>query len=126
MNKDYYQILGVEKNATNDDIKKAYYKLAHRYHPDKGGGDEKKFKEINEAYKILSDKEKRQQYDQFGRVYDGNGGQAGQNGDFQWAWGNPRSGADFEFDLGDLGEMVEEMFGFRAGSRGKKDLKKGK
>jgi len=77
--KDYYQILGISKGASPDEIKKAYYKLAHKFHPDKGG-DEKKFKEINEAYQILSDKEKRSQYDRFGRVFEG-----GEPGfDFQW------------------------------------------
>ena len=134
MNKDYYQILGVTKNATADDINKAYYKLAHKYHPDKGTGDEKKFKEINEAYQILSNREKRAQYDQFGRVFSAEGGPApGGDGfsDFQWAWGNPRQGFgnNVEFDLGDLGEMVEEMFGFGGGSNSnkrKRDLKRGK
>jgi DnaJ-class molecular chaperone len=65
MSTDYYKILGVEKTASDAEIKKAFRKLAHKYHPDKGG-DEKKFKEINEAYQILSDKEKRAQYDRFG------------------------------------------------------------
>jgi len=118
--KDYYQILGVQKNASPDEIKKAYYKLAHKHHPDKGG-DEKKFKEINEAYQILSDKEKRTQYDQFGRVFEGAGAQPGF--DFQWAWGKPD--VDFDFEFGDLGEMVEEMFGFGAPHK-RKNLKKGK
>lgn len=63
--KDYYQILGVSKNASEEEIKKAYYRLAHQYHPDKKGGDEKKFKEINEAYQILSGKEKRAQHEDF-------------------------------------------------------------
>jgi len=119
MAKDYYQILGVQKNASSDEIKKAYYKLAHKFHPDKGG-DEKKFKEINEAYQVLSNKEKRSQYDRFGRVFEGiPGGEPGF--DFQWAWGRP----DMDFDFEDLGDMVEEMFGFGAPRR-KKDLKKGK
>ena len=119
MAKDYYQILGVQKNASPDEIKKAYYKLAHKFHPDKGG-DEKKFKEINEAYQVLSNKEKRSQYDRFGRVFEGiPGGEPGF--DFQWAWGRP----DMDFDFEDLGDMVEEMFGFGAPRR-KKDLKKGK
>lgn len=69
MSKDYYQILGVSRNAGEEEIKKAYRKLAHKYHPDKENGDEKKFKELNEAYQVLSDKEKRSQYDRFGRVF---------------------------------------------------------
>lgn len=117
--KDYYQILGVKKEASSDEIKKAYYKLAHKHHPDKGG-DESKFKEINEAYQILSDRTKRSQYDKFGDVPEGASGA----GDFQWAWGNPNADIDFEF--GDLGDMVEEMFGFGGGQRKKKDLKRGK
>lgn len=119
---DYYQILGVPKDATQDDIKKAYYKLAHKYHPDKGG-DEKKFKEVNEAYQILSNKDKRAQYDKFGRVFEG--GEPG--ADFQWAWGRPGMGFDDVFRGGfeDLGEMFEDMFGFGAPRR-KKDLRKGK
>jgi molecular chaperone DnaJ len=118
--KDYYQILGINRDASPEEIKKAYYKLAHKYHPDKGG-DEKKFKEINEAYQVLSDKEKRTQYDQFGRVFEGAGTQPGF--DFQWAWGRPD--IDFDFGFEDLGEMMEEMFGFGAPRR-KKDLKKGR
>ena len=70
--KDYYQILGVPRSASPADIKKAYRSLAHKYHPDKGG-DEKKFKEVNEAYQVLSDKDKRAQYDNFGRTFDGAG-----------------------------------------------------
>jgi len=120
MAKDYYQILGVSRNASSEEIKKAYYKLAHKHHPDKGG-DENKFKEINEAYQILSDKEKRVQYDRFGRVSEGAGAEPGF--DFQWAWGRPD--ADFEFDFGDLGDMVEEMFGF-ATPKKRKDLRRGK
>lgn len=73
MSKNYYQILGVEKDATQDEIKKAYRKLALKYHPDKGG-DEDKFKEISEAYGILSDDEKRQKYDRYGSAdFDGSG-----------------------------------------------------
>lgn len=66
MNKDYYKILGLEKSASEEDVKKAYRKLAHQYHPDKTGGNADRFKEINEAYQILSSKEKRAQYDRFG------------------------------------------------------------
>ena len=125
---DYYTILGIPRGASADDIKKAYRKLAHQYHPDKGG-DEKKFKEINEAYQVLSDQNKRAQYDQFGRVFEGGAGASGQGGpgwggDFNWAWGKP--GAESEFDFDDLGEMVGEMFGFGGQKGGKKDLKKGR
>ena len=128
MAKDYYQILGVSKDAPQEDIKKAYRKLAHKYHPDKGG-DETKFKEINEAYQVLSDQKKRSQYDQFGRVFEGGAAGPEPGSGFSWAWGKP-GGADFEdifsdSGLGDLGEIMEEMFGF-AGSRRRKDIKKGK
>jgi DnaJ-class molecular chaperone len=96
--KDYYQILGVSRDASPEEIKKAYYKLAHKYHPDKGG-DEKKFKEINEAYQVLSDKEKRAQYDRFGRVFEG-----GEPGfDFQWVWGRP------DIDLKRFLELILEI-----------------
>lgn len=78
MSKDYYNILGVSKDASADEIKKAYRKLAHQHHPDKKGGDEAKFKEINEAYQVLSDQQKRQQYDQFGQTFE----QAQSQGDF--------------------------------------------
>jgi len=126
--KDYYQILGVSKNASPEEVKKAYYKLAHKYHPSRKDGDEKKFKEINEAYQILSDKEKRSQYDKFGRVFEGVPGGAGAEGfDFQWAWGRPD--IDFESAFGggfeDLGDLMEEVFGFGA-PRKRKDLKRGK
>lgn len=114
MNKDYYQVLGVSKNATQDDIKKAYRKLAHEYHPDKNHGNEKKFKEINEAYQVLSDKDKRSQYDQFENAFEENQGPAG---------------FDFRgkgFDFMDFEEILEDFFGFGAGARGKKNIKRGK
>ncbi len=66
MKKDYYDILGVSKTASEEEIKKAYRAMAHKHHPDKTGGDAEKFKEVNEAYQVLSSKEKRQQYDRFG------------------------------------------------------------
>ncbi len=123
--KDYYQILGVPKNASSEEIKKAYYKLAHKYHPDKGG-DEKRFKEINEAYQVLSDKEKRAQYDRFGRVFEGAAGFE-PGFDFQWFWGRPDVdfGDVFSTDFEDLGEMIDEIFGFGTPRR-KKDWKRGK
>jgi len=116
--KDYYQILGVSRDATQEEIKRAYRKLAHKYHPDKGG-DEQKFKEINEAYQVLSDKEKRSQYDRFGRIFEGGG-----FGDFQ---GQPGWNFSFgeDFDFSDIGDIFGEMFGFGFGSR-KKDFKKGR
>src|SRR5581483_3115090 len=106
---DYYDVLGVAHNASQDEIKKAFHKLAHQYHPDKGG-DEKKFKEINEAYQVLSDAKKRAQYDQFGKGFEQMGGagpfgraQGEQGFDFNWAWQNPNINVDFE-DLGDVFE----------------------
>src|SRR3989344_161655 len=81
MARDYYDILGVPKSATPDEIKKAFHRLAHQHHPDKSGGNEAKFKEVNEAYQVLSNAEKRRQYDQFGATF-GPGGQ-GQGG-FSW------------------------------------------
>jgi len=119
--RDYYKILGVSRNASPGEIKKAYYKLAHKYHPDKGG-DEKKFKEINQAYQILSDKEKRTQYDRFGRVFERTPGKGAGGFDFNWAWGRP--GIDFEFGFGDLEEMMEEIFG--SGFSPRRDLKRGR
>lgn len=77
MPKDYYQTLGVAKNASQDEIKKAFRKLAHTHHPDKGTGDEAKFKEINEAYQVLSDEKKRSQYDNYGQTFSGQGSQGG-------------------------------------------------
>ena len=82
MSKDYYETLGVNKGASKDEIKKAFYKLAHKYHPDKKEGNEAKFKEVNEAYQTLSDDQKRSKYDQFGSNYANMGGaSAGGYGD---------------------------------------------
>lgn len=103
--KDYYRILGVEKGATEDDIKKAFRTLAHKYHPDKKGGDEAKFKEVSEAYAVLSDKERRAQYDQFGSYQaGGNGAGFGQGfGGFDFSgFQGFQNGQAFEFDLGDI------------------------
>ena len=71
MAKDYYNVLGVDRKATPDDIKKAFRKLAHKYHPDKGGTDESRFKEIIEAYSVLSDDKKRREYDAYGQAFPG-------------------------------------------------------
>ena len=121
---DYYQVLGIEKNASQDEIKKEFHRLAHKYHPDKGG-DEKKFKEINEAYQVLSNAEKRKQYDQFGRVFEGGAGGGNPfGGDFNWSWQNQSQG----FDSEDLGDIFENLFSFGGGARraSKKDIRKGK
>lgn len=119
--KDYYKILGVGKNASEEEIKKAFRKLAHVYHPDKSGGDEAKFKEANEAYSVLSDKKKRTQYDNFGSAGAG-GFQGGQGG----AGFDPSGfGFDFsgfnnaEFDAGDLGDILSSIFGGRRVRRGR-------
>lgn len=97
--KDYYKTLGVDKNASQDDIKKAFRKLAHQYHPDKNKGDDTKFKEVNEAYTVLSDEKKRQQYDAFGTDGPQFGGFNAGGFDFSQFTQN---GQQFEFDLGDI------------------------
>lgn len=118
MAKDYYKTLGVDKGASQDDIKKAFRKLAHQYHPDKSGGDAEKFKEVNEAYGVLSDEKKRAQYDQFGAAGPGMGGFGGGAGfnpndfgfdfsGFQQRGGFGQNGG-VEFDLGDI---FGDMFG---------------
>lgn len=117
MAKDYYNILGVSKGANDDEIKKAYRKLAHKYHPDKSGGDEAKFKEINEAYQILSDKQKRAQYDQFGSAFEQAGAGAGGQGfggfDFS-GFSAGRNGFNFEFgEDGGFGDIFGDLFGGR-------------
>lgn len=105
--KDYYNLLGVDKSASKDDIKKAFYKLAAKYHPDKKGGDEAKFKEINEAYQTLSDEKKRKEYDTYGQTFNGAGPQAGGfGGGF-----NASDFGDMQFDFGDLGDIFGDMFG---------------
>jgi len=115
MQKDYYKILGVSKSSSQEEIKKAYYNLAHKFHPDKGSGDEEKFKEINEAYQILGDKDKRAQYDRFGTT--GNQGFGGfQNTNFNWE----------DFAGFDGIEDIFEMFGGGGFGRHKEqDLRKG-
>ncbi len=104
MAKDFYKILGVNKNASQEEIKKAFRKLAQQYHPDKPTGNEDKFKELNEAYSVLSDAKKRAQYDQFGSNFSGNsgGGHQGFEGfDFSGFAQNFSQGG-VEFDLNDL------------------------
>lgn len=115
MAKDYYKILGVERGASEDEIKKAYRRLAHQHHPDKAGGNEARFKEINEAYQVLSNKEKRTQYDRFGQVFEGGQpGAGGWGGGFpggsQWQGGFPE-GFEGMGDMGDIFETIFEQFG---------------
>src|SRR6056297_1527414 len=110
MSKNYYDILGVDKDASQKEIKKAYRKLAHEHHPDKGG-DEEKFKEVNEAYQVLSDSKKRRQYDQFGRTFDQNGG-GPQGFNFQQGRGNFSQG-DFEDLFSNLGDIFNFSFSGR-------------
>lgn len=118
--KDYYEILGVSKNASDDEIKKAYRKLAFKYHPDKNPGDkeaEAKFKEATEANEVLSDKQKRARYDQFGH--------AGVGGNSNYGGGNPFSGGsysfngqNFNFDFGgdgNIDDIFSTLFGFGGG-----------
>ena len=102
MAKDYYNILGITKTATEDEIKSAFRKLAHKYHPDKKGGDEKKFKEASEAYAVLSDKKKRAEYDTYGKTFAGAGQQAGGFGGFDFSNFSQGGMGGQEFDLGDI------------------------
>lgn len=118
MAKDYYQILGVARNATKDDIKKAYRSLAHKYHPDKSGGNEEKFKEINEAYHVLVDDAKRAEYDRYGRVFSGAPG--GPAGGFDFSGFDFRDFGDFSAEGArgfgwDLGDIFGDIFGFEGG-----------
>lgn len=132
--RDYYEVLGIGKNASDDEIKKAYRKLAMKYHPDRNPGDkeaEEKFKEVNEAHEVLSDKQKRTRYDQFG--FAGvNNGPAGGNGSPYGNSGNPFGGGNysyggqsFNFDFGngdfDLNDILSNMFGFGGNGRARRN-----
>lgn len=128
MAKDYYDILGVPKTASEDELKKAYRKLAHKYHPDKGQGNDAKFKEVNEAYQVLSNSEKRSQYDQYGQTFEdaqrqggagpgGYGGFGGQGGNPFGGFGQGGFAEGVEFDLGDI-------FGDIFGSRGQRQARR--
>lgn len=122
MTKNYYDILGVSKSASAEEIKRAFRKKAHEYHPDKQGGDAQKFKEINEAYEVLSDPEKRKQYDTYGQTFEQarrNGGgfggwDTGPFGDFGFGGFDQAGGFDFSSaDFGGLGDIFSDIFGTR-------------
>jgi len=111
MAKDPYDILGVDKSASQEDVKKAFRKLAHKYHPDKPEGDEEKFKEANAAYQILGDPEKRRQYDEFGpAAFQGGAGGSG-------GFGGQGFGGFQGINMDDLGDIFGDMFGFGGGGR---------
>ena len=128
--RDYYEILGVSKNASDDEIKKAYRKLAVKYHPDKNPGDkeaEAKFKEINEAHDVLADKQKRARYDQFGHAgvggaggnpFSGGGNPFGSGGAFNF------NGQTFNFDFGGGGfdDILGSIFGFGGPRRARRGV----
>lgn len=118
--KDLYEILGVDRNATQEEIKKAYRRLAKKYHPDLNPGDkeaEQKFKEINEAYEILSDPQKRAQYDQFGHA-------AFEQGGFQQSGFGDFTQGGFDFDFGGFGDIFGDIFSDFFGT-GKRKAEKG-
>jgi molecular chaperone DnaJ len=119
--RDYYDVLGVGKSASADEIKKAFRRLAVQHHPDKEGGDETKFKEINEAYEVLKDPSKRQRYDQFGHA--GVGGSAASDGN---PFGGGFNGQNVNFDFGDLGlgDIFENFFG--GGGRSRHQQRRGR
>lgn len=126
---DYYKILGVDKNASQDDVKKAYKKLARKFHPDLNPNDpdaHRKFQEINEANEVLSDPEKRKKYDQYGEnwkhadQFESAGGQYGQYGQYGGGFGGQDGGGAYWSSSGDDGEFsdfFENLFGSRRGSR---------
>ncbi|MBC7459553.1 molecular chaperone DnaJ [Candidatus Saccharibacteria bacterium] len=117
--RDYYEVLGVAKGASADELKKAFRRAAVQHHPDKEGGNEEKFKEINEAYDVLKDSQKRQRYDQFGHAGVGGSGGGGNPG---YGGGNPFEGFNGQgnsFDFGDgLGDIFSQFFGGGGNARG--------
>jgi len=122
MSKDYYKILGVNKDANTDDVKKAFKKLAMQYHPDRPSGDEKKFKEINEAYQVLGDKEKRQKFDQFGSDFDQQGGfGGGMNWEDFMSATRGSGGGNANFGGIDLGDIFGDLFGGGRSSGGRQN-----
>ena len=120
MPKDYYEILGLSKSATGDEIRRAYRTLAQKFHPDKvDSGDEKRFREVNEAYEVLSDDTKRSQYDRFGQTFSSQGGQGGFSGFNDFSDFARNFGQGVEFDFGDI---FSDLFG---GARGRQRAPRG-
>src|SRR4051812_46140385 len=119
--RDYYEVLGVGKDASADEIKKAFRKAAVEHHPDRGG-DEAKFKEINEAYEVLKDTEKRKRYDQFGHA-----GVGGAGGNPFGGFGGAQ-GQNINFDFGDLGlgDIFSSFFGGGPGPQGQRRQARGR
>ncbi len=125
MSENYYEILGVNKNASKEEIKRAYWRLAQKYHPDKPGGEAEKFKKINEVYQVLSDDEKRAQYDQYGKTFEGmqaEGGYSGFEGfrDFASFMEAMRDRGTETIDFSDLGSIFEDFFGFTSPFKARK------
>ena len=113
MSKDYYTILGVDKKATQEEVKKAFRTLAHKYHPDKKGGNEVKFKEVSEAYSVLGDNKKRAEYDSYGRTFAGGAGASqGQGFDgFDFSNFSGAQGQGFDVNMEDLFGGFSDIFG---------------
>jgi len=126
MSKDYYDILGVGKSASADEIKSAFRKKAHEHHPDKGGNAEK-FKELNEAYQVLGNAEKRQRYDQFGSAAFNGGGGANWGGQGFGGFQNGGGFGNMDFeDLGDIFGGFGDIFGFGGGRQTAKKQARGR
>ena len=112
---DYYKTLGVPRDASKEEIKQAFRKLAHKYHPDKKDGDEKRFKEVSEAYAVLSNDTKKAEYDAYGKTFSDGG--AGGFGGFDFSGARGGQGASFEFDFGDIFGEFSDIFGKQGGAR---------
>ena len=122
--RDYYDVLGVSKTASADEIKKAFRRLAVQHHPDKEGGDETKFKEINEAYEVLKDSEKRKRYDQFGHAGVGGASSGGGGGAYDFSGGGFNyQGQNINFDFGDI---FGSFFGGGGGQRARQQTRRGR
>lgn len=120
MSKDYYKILNLSKDASQDDVKRSFRELAHKHHPDKGG-DAEKFKELNEAYQVLGNAEKRKQYDQYGTTFDNMSAGGGGNPFAGGFGGFGQGGQGFDINMDDLGDIMGDFFGGarRGGARAK-------